>query len=433
MSSASQAQIPLPSGHEVVSSLNAQSGFAFASPWRTVLAAGPLLSVNDKTPDELAHALNQLQRLGWQNPSLVGCYPFLPATTDARRGVEPRLFITPHASIGNPMPWHDQTRPTLTGHVAIEPLRHSRVQSVIEWKLDEAEEQLSRAAYRKAVGRALDAIARARVEKVVLARVMHLEPRDSRNGHLLRLPATQLAAIVRNVLQSQPATYGFAANLASPSEPQPRWLLGLSPELLLRKRGGDVESFPLAGSMARTGVAATDEQRASALLRSEKDLREHAYVVEAIADTLSPHCSALDVPANPQLVTTPTVLHLGTPIRGKLKDGGVSSWALAQALHPTPAVCGTPRRAALEQIHQLEGFARDYYSGTVGWCDARGDGEWAVTIRCGELTSEHLRLFAGAGIVRGSDPELELAETDAKLKALLAAFQRLTCEKGSLP
>lgn len=426
MSNAFQAHSVLPGGRDVLNRLKAQSGFAFASPSRTLLADGPLLSVNDKSPDELAHTLKQLQRSGWNNPTLVGCYPFLGSTTDSQ-GATPRLFITPDASMGAPMHWHNPTPSRPDAHYnAAASRRHSQVQPLLQWKLDETGERQSRATYRKAVECALDAIASARVEKVVLARMLRLEPHDSRSGRPHRPTTHQLAAMVRNVLQSQPSRYAFAANLASASDPQARWLLGVSPELLLRKQGEDVESYPLAGSIPITGDRAMDEERASALLRSEKDLREHAFVVEAIADTLAPHCSILNVPSRPELVTTQTVLHLGSPIRGTLKDRSVSSWALAKALHPTPAVCGTPPYAARDLIQQLEGFARDYYSGTVGWCDAQGDGEWAVTIRCGELTSSHLRLFAGAGIVRGSDPELELAETDAKLKALLSAFKRLT-------
>lgn len=428
MSSATRAHSVLPGGHDVLARLNAQSEFAFTSPSRTLLADGPLLSVRDATPDEVNDTLNQLVHSGWSNPTLVGCYPFMPTGGDSQKGASPRLFITRDPSIGAPMPWHSpSTRRLDTVPDSATSLRESQVQPVIEWEVDEAEERLSRTTYRTAVERALDAIAVARVEKVVLARVLRLVPRDSRNGRRHRLTESQLAAMVRNVLQSQPTRYGIAVNLASASDPHPRWLLGVSPELLLRKRGEDVESFPLAGSIPRTGDRVMDEQRASTLLRSEKDLREHAFVVEAIADTLAPYCSTLDVPSRPELVSTPTVLHLGSPIRGKLKNRSVSSWTLATALHPTPAVCGTPTRAAEELIHQLEGFARNYYTGTVGWCDAQGDGEWAVTIRCGEVTPERLRLFAGAGIVRGSDPELELAETDAKLRALLAAFKRLTC------
>jgi isochorismate synthase len=121
-------------------------------------------------------------------------------------------------------------------------------------------------------------------------------------------------------------------------------------------------------------------------------------------------------------VTTPAIWHLRTPITGELADPDVTALDLAAALHPTPAICGTPTEAARELVQELEPFDRDYYAGAAGWVDAAGDGEWAVAIRCAEIASTSMRLYAGGGIVPASDPRAELDETTAKFRTLLTAM-----------
>jgi isochorismate synthase len=223
-------------------------------------------------------------------------------------------------------------------------------------------------------------------------------------------------------LRLDPSVTTFGAPLPSVQHGVPRTLVGATPELLLAKSGRTVSSHPLAGSTPRRPAAADDRAAAAALLRSDKDQREHAAVVDAIADVLTPFCTSLDFARSPELVSTATMWHLGTRITGQLRDDAISSLELLDAVHPTPAVCGVPQPRAQSLIAELEGFDRDYFTGAVGWCDARGDGRWMVTIRCAEVAGTRARLYAGAGIVIGSDPVGEGAETSAKFETMLRAL-----------
>ncbi len=141
-----------------------------------------------------------------------------------------------------------------------------------------------------------------------------------------------------------------------------------------------------------------------------------------MAEALRPYCRTLSAPTRPRLVSTPTMWHLGTTITGELADPDVTALHLAAALHPTPAICGTPTDSARRLVTELERFDRGYYAGAVGWTNADGDGEWAVSIRCAEVAEHSLRLYAGGGIVPESDPEAELEETSAKFATLLRAM-----------
>ena len=200
--------------------------------------------------------------------------------------------------------------------------------------------------------------------------------------------------------------------------------VGASPELLVARLGLDVRAQPLAGTVARSGDPATDARLARALLASSKDRHEHGLVVDAVASALRPVCDRLDVPATPAIVPLRNVAHLGTTIQGRLAAPAPSALALACRLHPTPAVAGTPTVAALALLARLEGSTRGRYAGPVGWVDADGNGEWAVGIRSAEVHGNRARLMSGNGIVAGSDPDDELAETQLKLQALLAAVVR---------
>ncbi|WP_353474423.1 isochorismate synthase [Salipiger sp. H15] len=204
--------------------------------------------------------------------------------------------------------------------------------------------------------------------------------------------------------------------------PAARWLVGATPELLLRKTGAEIRSHPLAGSARRSEDAAEDGRARAALVGSEKDNVEHRVVVEYIHDILAPHCAQLSVPERPQLDRTASMWHLGTCIRGTLRDADTPCLALLAALHPTPAVAGAPLPEALRAIAAAEPFERDFYAGTLGWTDAANDGEWHVTLRCAMIEGRAARLFAGAGIVAASVPEDEVAETRAKFIAMRRAL-----------
>ncbi|GAA1198807.1 isochorismate synthase [Prauserella alba] len=245
------------------------------------------------------------------------------------------------------------------------------------------------------------------LRKVVLARALDVEFADE----------APVAAIVRNLVLDHRHGHVYAADL-----PGGRTLLGASPELLVSRRGGRVVAHPLAGSMPRSADAATDTANAEALLGSKKDLIEHTILTEAVAEALGPFCRTLDVPAEPALERTPAMWHLGTRIIGELADPATTALQLASALHPTPAICGTPVASARQLIGELEPFDRGYYAGATGWVDSEGDGEWAVSIRCADAGAASLRMYAGGGIVADSDPQAELAETSAKFATLAHAM-----------
>jgi menaquinone-specific isochorismate synthase len=204
-------------------------------------------------------------------------------------------------------------------------------------------------------------------------------------------------------------------------------LLGATPELLLRRTGRRLSARVLAGTAPR-GAGAEDGRLADALLSSDKDRSEHERAVRSLVDALLPFCADLEVPAEPALLTLANVRHLATDVTGTQRGRGAAGAAglldLVDAVHPTAAVCGTPTDRAGALIGELEGTDRGRYAGPVGWLDTRGDGEFGLALRCAELTGPtSARLFAGCGIVAGSDPSAELAETQAKFAAFRAALE----------
>ena len=200
-------------------------------------------------------------------------------------------------------------------------------------------------------------------------------------------------------------------------------LVGASPELLLSRRGAIVRSTPLAGTAPRAGDPDEDRANAEALAASSKDREEHAIVVAAVAETLEDLCGDLRWDREPVLEPTANVWHLATRFEGRLRDPAVTALDVVAELHPTPAVCGTPRPIARATIAELEPFDRGSYAGPVGWMDAAGDGEWAIALRCARLDGERATLFAGAGIVAGSEPAAEIDETERKFRAFLDSLR----------
>jgi len=193
-------------------------------------------------------------------------------------------------------------------------------------------------------------------------------------------------------------------------------LFGATPEMLVRRERGLVTSRVLAGTIRRTGDDTRDLALAAALARSSKDLEEHEYAVRSVADALEAHCSSMNVPEVPFVLHLPNVMHLATDVAGVVHDAAtVSSLQLAAALHPSAAVGGTPTPDAQALIAEIEGLDRGRYAAPVGWMDADGDGEWGLALRSGLVEGSTVRLFAGCGIVADSDPEAELAESQAKL------------------
>ncbi len=268
-------------------------------------------------------------------------------------------------------------------------------------------EQAEAGDYRAAVARALERIERGEFQKIVLARAIDLTA--SRPLHPLE--------VLNGLRERFPECYAFSvANGAGPS------FIGASPERLLRVSQGIVETEALAGSIRRGLGASEDAALAAALLRSEKDLREHRHVIASITRRLEPLGVRLDHAPTPGLKKLANVQHLHTPMRAEL-PAGVSLLDLLAELHPTPAVGGSPREAAVARIRELEGFSRGLYAGAIGWINARGGGEFFVGLRSALVEGARARVYAGAGIVAGSEPEREFAETDLKFQALLAALR----------
>ncbi|WP_369051889.1 isochorismate synthase [Kineococcus terrestris] len=264
--------------------------------------------------------------------------------------------------------------------------------------------------YAEEVRVALERIGAGEAEKVVLARSLELTG----------LEEWSVPDLAARLAGRNPAATALAVPVDDPARADARWLVGASPELLLRRRGPSVLLRPLAGSIPRSPEPTEDLRRAEALMGSEKDRREHAYVVEAVVEGLKPFCRTVSAP-EPELLATPAVWHLATRVTALLTDRSTTSVDLVAALHPTPAVGGTPRAGALAVIRDVEQLERGLYAGAVGWQDGDGDGEWVVAVRCAEVRGRSLRIFGGAGIVAGSVPSAEVAETAAKMRTVLDA------------
>ena len=269
---------------------------------------------------------------------------------------------------------------------------------------------LSAAGWTDVVAQGVEAIRAGEVDKVVLARDL--------------IATTERKVDPRWVLRRLAAAYESCWTFSVDG------ILGATPELLIRTDKGLVTSRVLAGTIRRTGDDDADLARAATLAHSSKDLEEHEYAVASVARSLEPFCSSTNVPDVPFVLHLPNVLHLASDVTGVLAGGPdhgavPSSLALAAALHPTAAVCGTPTAAARALISRIEGMDRGRYAGPVGWIGADGDGEWGIALRSAELDRDdphRLRLFAGCGIVAASNPADELAESEAKLEPIRSAI-----------
>ncbi|MFD7654176.1 isochorismate synthase MenF [Actinosynnema sp. NPDC059797] len=263
-----------------------------------------------------------------------------------------------------------------------------------------ADGELSVTAYREAVRAAVERMRAGELDKVVLAH------------DLLAVADADIDQrfVLRGLARRYPGCWVYAVD----------GLVGATPELLLRRTGRVVDSRVLAGTTwPRDG--ATDDELAGALLSSRKDREEHGYAVASLVETLRPFCSALSVDG-PSVLRLPNVSHLSSDVIGELR-GTPSLLALGAALHPTAAVGGTPRAAATGVIRELEGMDRGRYAGPVGWIDANGDGELGIALRCARISGRTARLFAGCGLVAGSDPDTEVREAHAKMRPVREALE----------
>jgi menaquinone-specific isochorismate synthase len=249
------------------------------------------------------------------------------------------------------------------------------------------------------VARAVEKIKGNQLEKVVLAR--------------FATATTESSIDVRNLLQQLASEYPSTWVYSNTG------LVGATPELLVRLSKSLVTSRILAGTIRKTGDDERDLALAGSLARSSKDLEEHEYAVRSVADALAPLCSSTNVPESPFVLHLSNVMHLATDVTGVLSDNSTPAdiFDLVSRLHPSAAVCGTPTEVAQRTIDEIEGISRDRYAGPIGWIDANGDGELGIALRCGQISGDakSIRIYAGCGIVAGSDPEREYAESQAKL------------------
>ncbi|HEY0211115.1 isochorismate synthase [Acerihabitans sp.] len=369
------------------------NGFFFMSPYRSFVTQGRFCAINTPAgtghlPNgafqrELSQAFRRASDAGIARPRVVGAIPF-----DADRPAQ--LFI--------PQSSHEFDRAKFLADNQPRGAALPQVTGAIERPPEQD--------FKRMVARAVEATGQQRLSKVVLSRLLDISTRDP----------VDTAALMRRILAQNPASYNFYVPLGHGA------LLGASPELLLRKTGHRFYSTPLAGSARRDAEPGRDAAAGRQLLASAKDRYEHQLVIEQMREVLSPYSEGLTVPSAPTLVNTPTLWHLATAIEGRVEDPAVNALSLACLLHPTPALCGAPTDRARRLIQALEPFDRDLFGGMVGWCDAQGNGEWVVTIRCARVAGNQVRLFAGAGIVPASQPAAEWRETGVKLDTMLDAF-----------
>ena len=287
----------------------------------------------------------------------------------------------------------------------LEKINSAPISGEITWQ----EGSISEQAWQSQVSSAINAIKSNKLEKVVLAR------------DITAISKTEIST--RSLLQrleiEYPSTWIFLVD----------GLIGATPELLVRLSKSLVTSRVLAGTIRKTGNEDRDLTLAASLAKSSKDLEEHEYAVRSVADALAPFCSSTNVPESPFVLHLSNVMHLATDVTGVLNDSAKQSdiFMLIAQLHPSAAVCGTPEAEAKKLISELEQMNRQRYAGPVGWIDANNDGEIAIALRCGQLNDDRksMRIFAGCGIVAGSDPATEFAESQAKLMPMRTALETL--------
>lgn len=394
------------SASELAIACNNNTSFFFATPTQTMFAEGvrsrlpqsSRMTNTSNLPQQAREFLQQQMQNYWCPTLLVGAIPF-----DDSAAVN--LFVPDRLHRAQP----------LTNPAAVSGLGVARPSQSIAIP--------DPTTYQENVAQGLALIDQSELLKVVLSRSLELSFSDDIDfGQLIGNLANSNRHGYTYLIDLVDAIDSPPSQLSQASSVPPHKLIGASPELLVRRRGLKVEANPLAGSVALSGDPDRDSQQAYALLNSKKDRYEHAVVVEAVTNALRPFCDYLNVPSIPSIIETDTMMHLSTQIKGNLHDPEICALSVALALHPTPAVCGAPPEQAYDAIKTIESFSRRYFTGMVGWMDDHGDGEWAVTIRCGEARGRCLRLYAGAGVVAGSSPAKELAETSAKLRTMLKAL-----------
>jgi isochorismate synthase len=325
---------------------------------------------------------------------------FLPEVSICRRGEE--AFLTVNAIVG---PGEDGERRGTELAARLAGLRTDATLPLADphpTARPEIRSAKPPRAFEAAVEKATARIATGEMQKVVLAREV-----------IVSAAAAYDPAPIFGAMREQfPACFCFCAGTPEAA------FIGASPELLVRRSGAGVSTVALAGSTRRSSDPAVDDHLGERLLRSDKDRREHRIVAERIVRRLRPHAVWVESGAEPEIVKVANIQHLATPVIAQLAEPH-SAIELAGMLHPTPAVGGDPWPAAAAPLAELEEMDRGWYAAPVGWMDATEDGEFCVALRSALLRDREAHLFAGVGVVAGSDPEAELAETEVKLQAML--------------
>ncbi len=381
------------SQNQLISSAGQQQ-FLFTSAYRSIQASGVFSEITTPAVDgesadshfqfSIQKAFSQAKKAGIKKPVVMGAVPF---------------DVTQPSCLYVPQEHQFVPREELLG---LNQAPHARALAILNAKSIPAEPR-----FKQAVEQAVANFNFSDIRKAVLSRVLELELSQD----------IDISALFAQLVSQNASGYHFRLPMPDGSE-----LIGASPELLIRKQADQMFSNPLAGSAKRDIDLDRDKIISQALKESNKDLYEHQLVIEAIRQALEPYCRELTVPETPDLISTAAMWHLSTNIHGRVNNPEMSALQLACLLHPTPAVCGSPTLDARKLINLVESFERGLFTGMVGWCDENGDGEWVITIRCGTVKDNMIRLFAGAGIVKDSCPESEWQETEAKLATMLNAL-----------
>jgi len=385
---------------ELLTWLPAGQAFGFLRGGDGIVGWGEAARLATREPDEVADALAAITVR--DDVGMPGTGPVAVASLGFTPGVDASVVVVPKVVLGRRggRSWLTLVNPP--GAVAVPALRRRPVAAASAPPGTVSASVPSEQQWAEAVAVAVAAIRDGKLDKVVLARTLDvtapavLDPR----------------AVAARLAVRFPSCFTYVCD----------GLVGASPELLIRRIGRHAESLVLAGTVRRGASAEEDAELEHGLLHSAKDAVEHRIAAESVREVLAGVAADIVGDATPQLLRLANVSHLATHVEAWLPAPAPTALALAALLHPSAAVGGMPRAKALAMITELEAAPRGRYAAPVGWVDAKGDGEFAIALRCAQLDGDMARLWAGAGIVADSDPASEVAETTAKFDAVLSAL-----------
>ncbi|HTW21600.1 MAG TPA: isochorismate synthase [Mycobacteriales bacterium] len=333
---------------------------------------------------------------------VAGCGAVALVSLGFAPGVDASVVVVPKVVLGRREGRSWLTLVTPPGAVEVPALRRRPVAAASNPPTAVSAELPSEAEWHEVIATAVTALRTGRLEKVVLARAIEVTAQSDLDGR----------AVAARLARRFPSCFTFLCD----------GLVGASPELLIRRLGRHAESLVLAGTVRRGATPEEDAELEREFLASTKDAEEHRFAAESVRDLLAEVAIDVVTDERPQLLRLANLSHLATHVDAWLPVPAPSALALAALLHPTAAVGGTPRPAALELIRELEAAPRERYAAPIGWVDANGDGEFAIALRCAQISGPRARLWAGGGIIGDSDPAAEVAETTVKFDAVLSAL-----------